>query len=353
MEGKTAFNEKHKGQSAIDTVKEQIHVYLGENLSSDASNKNNVEMKLSKGKGVINEIIFILNNIHLGSFYFQTLKLLREALMISVITNQSEIWINVTEKQLKQLEALDASLLSRALLSSSKRSQCIMLLELGMQPIRYFIMKKRIMYLHHLLTKGVKKLANQVLQAQMKRTLRGDWYFQCQKDLKELNLTIEEIKSSSKTGIKKRLNESINKAALDYLIKTKNKQSKGRDLFYHSLEMQPYFLPQNRLSIRQMQQIFQLRSRNLPLKANFPNQFNDKRCVIPECSDQDSQKDLFHCKYLDPKNILMERSIEYEDLFSNDVKKQVLVMNILYKKYNSRLEYMASRAETPRDQEDE
>ena len=160
--------------------------------------------------------------------------------------------------------------------------------------------------------------------------------------MKELKLTIEEIKSSSKTGIKKSLNESINKAALDYLIKTKNKQSKGSELFYHSLEMQPYFQPQNRLSIRQMQQIFQLRSRNLPIKANFPNQFNDKRCVIPECSGQDSQRDLFNCKYLDPNNILMERSIEYEDLFSNDVKKQVLVMNILYQKYNSRLEYMAS-----------
>ena len=124
--------------------------------------------------------IYILNNIYLCAYFFKTLKLLRESLFISVITSQSEVWINVTEKELKQLEALDSLLLSRALLSNSKTSQCVMLLELGMKPIRYYIMKKRILYLHHLLMKGEKMLANQVLQAQMQKTLKGDFLPVCE-----------------------------------------------------------------------------------------------------------------------------------------------------------------------------
>ena len=137
VDGKVTLKDTHGGKNAIDTVKEQI--YLGENISTDASNKGNVEIKIAKGKGVISEIIYILNNIYLGAYFFKMLTLSRESLFISVITSQSEVWINVTEKELMQLEALDSLLLSRALLSSSKTSQCIMLLELGMKPIRYYI----------------------------------------------------------------------------------------------------------------------------------------------------------------------------------------------------------------------
>ena len=43
VDGKSVLKDKHEGQSVIDTVKEQI--YLGKDLSSDASNENNVEMK--------------------------------------------------------------------------------------------------------------------------------------------------------------------------------------------------------------------------------------------------------------------------------------------------------------------
>ena len=99
-------------------------------------------MKISKGKGVINEIVFILENIHLGNHFFHALKMMRESLFISVITHQSGVWFNVTEREMKDLESLDSLLLSQALRTNSKTSQCMMLLVLRLEPIRHIIMER-------------------------------------------------------------------------------------------------------------------------------------------------------------------------------------------------------------------
>ena len=151
---------------------------------------------------------------------------MRESLFISVITSQSEVWVNTKEKELSQLESLDANHITRALQSNSKTSKCIMLLELGLKPIRYHIMNKRMMYLHKLLTTERKTLASKVLQEQKRKTLKGDWYEDCLKDMKELKLTPENIESFSKKGMKRALKEAIDKAALNFLLKQKEKQSK-------------------------------------------------------------------------------------------------------------------------------
>ena len=107
----------------------------------NGSNADNIKMKLSKGKGVIKEMFFLLENIHIGQYFLHALKMMRESLFVSVITHQSEVWFNVTEKELKDLEFLDSLLLCQALPSNIKTSQCLMLLELGLEPIRYIIKK--------------------------------------------------------------------------------------------------------------------------------------------------------------------------------------------------------------------
>ena len=189
----TSLKDNHEGKVPIDTV--ESHTYLGECLESSGSNHKNIQMKLSKGRGIISEILLILEKIYFGSHYFYALKMMRQSLLVSVITFQSEVWFNVTEKDLKDLESLDALLLSQALRTNAKTSHCMMLLELGIEPIRYQVMKKRALYFHHLLTNGSNKLAGIVMKEQLKNPLKGDHAKICLKDLKELDLNIETIKS--------------------------------------------------------------------------------------------------------------------------------------------------------------
>ena len=352
VDGKIVLKDVHEGKTSMKTVNEQL--YLGEIITNDCSNEKNVQAKIAKGKGVIGEIIFILNNAHFGSYYFEALKLMRESLFISVITNQSEIWFNTTEKQLRQLESLDANLLSRAFESNSRTSYCVMLLEMGIKPIRHHIKQKRMVYFHKLLTNGMSTLPSQVLQEQMKNTMKGDWYNDCIKDMKDMSMTKEETMSLSIIGMKKALKVATDTSAFEFLLKQKGKQSKGSELFYDSLQMQSYLKSGSKLSPREMKQLFQLRSHNLQLKDNFPNQFTDRDCVIPECSGQDSQRGLFYCNYLEPINTLTETAVEYDDIFSNEISKQKLAMKIIYQKYTSRNKYLASTSNmrTPGDQED-
>ena len=209
-------------------------------------------------------------------------------------------------------------------------------MELGLMPIRYVIMKRRIMYLNHLLTSGINKLPAKILQEQMKKPLKGDWFNLCKDDMKELNVTLEMIGSMSKTKLKKFLLQSIPKAAFDYLQKKRSKQSKGSEIFYNKLETQTYFKPESKLSVEMMQKIFQLRSRNLPVKANFPKLHANIKCVIPECNDEDSQKGLFLCKFLDPINQISNQNTQYEDFFTDCGDKQKLIVNIIDQKYQSR-----------------
>ena len=75
------------------------------------------------------------------------------------------------------------------------------------------------MYLHHLMTNGRQKLAGNVLEEQMKNPLKGDFAQMCIEDLKEIEITIDELVLMTKYEMKKRIKVAISKAAFKYLIK--------------------------------------------------------------------------------------------------------------------------------------
>ena len=93
----------------IKTVEDQI--YLGEVLSRDRKNSKNIDCKIARGKGIVHEILMILNKVYFGSNLFKALMLMTEYLLISVITNQSEVWVSTTEKEMKSPESLDLIIL--------------------------------------------------------------------------------------------------------------------------------------------------------------------------------------------------------------------------------------------------
>ena len=157
----------------------------------------------------------------------------------------------------------------------------------------------------------------------------------------------------TKQAIKKVLNERIEEAAYQHLTRMKNTQSKGRELVYKSLKRQNYMRAESRLAVETMCKIFQIRSRNLPVKCNAPGRYDDRKCVVTECNGEDSQRDLFSCRFLEPINMLTADSFPYDDIFSNDVNKQVRVTQIIFQKYQSRAKYLASLSEgvAPGDRE--
>ena len=72
--------------------------------------------KVSKGHGIVRDILTILEGIYFGNFYFEAAVIMRESLLISVLTHNTEVIHNLTEKEVKWLEAVDFKLMKNIFL---------------------------------------------------------------------------------------------------------------------------------------------------------------------------------------------------------------------------------------------
>ena len=142
----------------------------------------------------------------------------------------------------------------------------------------------------------------------------------------------------SKYKFKKIVKEACHKFAFCYLLEQKTKLSKGKQIQYNELKTQDYLKPGSGLSQDDVKQIYSLRTRNVLVKTNFPGMFKDLKCVSEFCSEEESSSHIFNCKYLEDKNekCLMKDKINFEDIYSNDIKKQLAVKNIFMKKFKKR-----------------
>ena len=115
------------------------------------------------------------------------------------------------------------------------------------------------------------------------------------KDLKDLkiDLSFSQIASLNKSNFKRLVKNAIKRECFRTLMKEKESLRKGQDLQYDSLEMQPYLLSNNGLSVKNMRKIYHMRSREIQLKCSYPSAFKDTSCPYQGCESQDTQKHLF------------------------------------------------------------
>jgi hypothetical protein len=81
--------------------------YLGDILSADGKNGKNIRSRISKGVGIISQIMNILEGICFGPNQFEIAMLLRESLLINGTITNAEIWYNLSESEVQEFENLD------------------------------------------------------------------------------------------------------------------------------------------------------------------------------------------------------------------------------------------------------
>ena len=105
----------------------------------------------------------ILEGAYFGDFYFNALKVLRNTMVMSVLTYNIEVAHNLTKHEIKCLDKIDIEMLQRALMTSSKVSRALILLDLGLVSVEYIIKQKRLGFLHHLLTSEESSISRRVM----------------------------------------------------------------------------------------------------------------------------------------------------------------------------------------------
>ena len=121
------------------------------------------------------------------------------------------------------------------------------------------------------------------------------------------------------------------------LIKLKDSQSKVKHIVYDKFEMQKY-LKSDALSNYEAKFAFQSRCRMLQVRTNYSQSYKEHFCPICQNKNsKDTQSHLLHCEHLKSLNIVVADLPEYDQLFSNDVKKQVVIVKLLKKFYDKRV----------------
>ena len=321
------------GDYVMENVKDER--YLGDIIAADGSNLKNVLKRKSKGVGVVSQIMTILENTCYGPYHFQVAVTLRESFLINGILTNSEAWYGLKNSELEILESVDELLMRRILEVPSTCPKEMLYLELGCLPIRYIVSARRLLFLHYIVNEDENALIKQVFTAQMNQPLKDDWCLAVIKDIQDfkMELEIEEIKKMSICKFQNCVKKAVAIKAFEDLNSIKLKHSKVMHIVHSKLEMQQYMKPCN-LSIKETKFGFHARTRMVRVSKNYGQ---DKKCPVCKKDLEDSQPHLLVCEML-VKNAIMDEIPHYDDLFSEKLQKQVILIQMLNSNFKTRLQ---------------
>ena len=188
-------------------------------MCSSGSNDKNIENRYNRGVGAISQITTMLNRVSLGHYYFEIGLVLRDTILVSKMVYNSEVWYNVTDKQLTKLEQIDEMFFRKLFNLPSSAPRVGMYVECGKIPIRHLVKMRRIMYFWHIIHQDRNELLFKFLEAQELSISSNDWISQVRKDLLEiqLNLSDKEIFGMSKEIFGKNVRQKIEQNVIKYL----------------------------------------------------------------------------------------------------------------------------------------
>ena len=175
-------NVIHVGKKAncneLKVHKEKMHntdstVYLGDTVHSSGKSKFNINERCIKAYAIMAEIRAILQDVPLGKYKTKVGLQLRQAMFVNGVLFNSEVWNSINKEDITKLEVIDHQVMRVICNSHAKTAIEYLYLETGEKPLRHIISSRRLLYLHHILSKEDSELVKKVFQAQQANTTKG------------------------------------------------------------------------------------------------------------------------------------------------------------------------------------
>ena len=301
--------------------------YLGDVIRADGRNVSNIQKRVSKGIGIVSQIMKILDTISFGKCYYQIAFSLREAMFLNGILTNADIWYCVTKSDIEELELVDRLLLRRILSLPISTCTEALYLESGCLDISTIVKGRRISYLHYLVNCDKSSMLYKFFKAQWDFSVRGDWTRQCKEDLEDFDIpdNLEYFEGKSQDVMKRIINRKRAEYALDKFLKMKITHSKMDNLHYFELKMQSCLQLED-LSVDDSQVILKWRLR----MAKFGTNYGEKFKLCPLCKQhEDSQEACFkQCQEIRTTEVI---TCNYEDIFKKPSKKLAKVLKSIEK----------------------
>ena len=310
----------------LEMKKSEECSYLGDILSSNGSIDATIESRRQKEIGIVNQITGMVSGLSLGHYFFQISFLLRESMLLNGYLTNSEVWYPINTNQIDILEDIDLMLIRKLVKGHSKAPKEAYFMEAGLLPVRFVVMKRRMMYLHNLVTKSTSELIRNVYEVQKNIHTKHDWYNLVQENKAELNImkTDDEISRMSQVQFRVLVTKSVEKKAMDYLNTIALSHSKSKPLIKQNLFREKYFLDE-RFSKSEIELLLALRTRMISdVKNNFSTRYGNNLacdlCHVQICS----QEHLLNCTELG-KHVEVPKDIDYSDIFkSEDIQLKIV-----------------------------
>ena len=324
-EGHCLLEDVYAGEVETETVDETK--YLGSVISSDVKNDKNIKDKTNKAQGNVNKIVTSLKERPYGKFTFRAAQLMRNGMLIGAMLNNSETWVNVNKSDTDKLDKPDKHLSEK--LFETKCAKAFTYLEMGILPVKFVIMAKRLKFLKHILEESMDSLIRQVYETQKMESRKGDFVYLTKEDLKVVELEIKEteIAKYSNKEWSRKVNEQVEKAALKELLNENREKLKTKHLEYKFLEIQSYLKENKNTELSKV--IFQIRSGTFDIKAWKPWKYGDNLCVMCQLKEENIYH-FFKCESY------KSETINYEDIYENNADLQVKVAKEAKKRQQTR-----------------
>ena len=229
---------------------------------------------------------------------------------------------------------LGAVLMKKILDCSSQIQIEVLYLELGLMPIRFIILLRRVVYLHHILKQQKDQtLLYRFFKAQMKNPIKKYWVTCVVQDLEKINIDLEliEIENMSEEKFKQICKEKIRKLAFEYLIEKKNNRQHINPAQYTHLEMAQYLKEDSfGYSITEKKNLFKCRMNDLDVKGNRTWKYENIFCQSCNIPNQiETQQHVLTCHVLVNRNMMISYLPTYSDLYTDDIEEQMYSSKIL------------------------
>jgi hypothetical protein len=259
------------------TTQAETYKYLGDHMSNGW--KMLYKKRLEKAQGYSITCEAMCSEMSLGFQLYTIAKLLHKSIFVNGSLVNMETWPNCTEERIGSFERIEQAYFRKILRAHSKTAIEAIYLELGVIPLRYQLMKKRIMYFRDIMDRDDDEITKKIVTLQKKDCEVGDFYSQVKRDMNEVGVTEQDM-LEGKATLKSVVVEKTKKAAYHYLINKASKHSKVREDIYTDIEGADHY-NNPRFTTDLSNLLFRFRTRTFMVKNNFRNNYVNTNILCP------------------------------------------------------------------------
>ena len=289
--------------------------YVGDIFNKQGTNSDLVEDRVREGTGKMISILALCEESGLGRYTLLIMFLLYKTMFIPMLIFNCQAWSHLSQDNLDTLQTLQLKFLKLILWLPMSTSNAFIFLEFGILPLTHEIQKRRLLFLHHIVTLSECDPVSLAYQQGLRFTHERNWA----NDIQKLKITYgiqasdTEVSQMSLLKWREVVTRKVELAAFNELCKARLESSKIRDIDYESFKCQTYLSKLDTVSARR---IARIRSRMLVCKGNHKKSHVKNMSCRAGCNEDETQDHLLNCTKIHGEVVPLSSS------FANNIEEE-------------------------------